>query len=337
MKNKKSSLGEALGFGCGFISLFIALVFILVLITDSPQDDGVAGFLILIVSILIISAILFFRYAVKSKKYFNKILDKETRLKENEKVEENNRQIRIKKADKERLELYLTYVTELEKEINELKKIDVIKISDYKETLHSVETSIIEKGSENKLFEFLKINSFLEDFKTTIENEKSKFIGLIDLPNIKARVLAEYKDYGFPDDKLESIFANSLKLNLFFLNEIKTLEYYKNMSIALIVFYLNDNKIRYFEIREAFEKLGVFDSTWQKNLVSKLDSIEHRLAEMNDQLTLLNENFMILINSTESVVAELKTINSSIMRNNLLQAITAFQVWRINKKTKLKK
>ena len=38
-------------------------------------------------------------------------------------------------------------------------------------------------------------------------------------------------------------------------NQIKTMEFYRNMAIAMIVFYLDDKKIRYFELYEAFEKL----------------------------------------------------------------------------------
>ena len=123
------------------------------------------------------------------------------------------------------------------------------------------------------------------------------------------------------------------------INQIRTMEYYRNMAVAMIVFYLNDNKIRYFEIYEAFEKLGVFDSTWQKNVLNKLDTIEIRLAQISNQLTELNQNFISLIESTENIISELKEINSGIITNNVLQegnnylqAITAYQVWRVKKK-----
>tara|TARA_B110000879_G_scaffold195923_1_gene265098 strand:- start:1013 stop:1474 length:462 start_codon:yes stop_codon:yes gene_type:complete len=117
-------------------------------------------------------------------------------------------------------------------------------------------------------------------------------------------------------------------------NQTKVMEYYRNMAVAMIVFYLNDKKIRYFEIYEAFEKLGVFDSTWHKNVLNKLDNIEIRLAHINNQLTELNQNFISLVESSENIVYELKEINSSIMTNNMLQTITAYQTWRINNNTK---
>ena len=97
-------------------------------------------------------------------------------------------------------------------------------------------------------------------------------------------------------------------------NQIKTMDYYRNMAVAMIVFYLNDKKIRYFEIYEAFEKLGVFDSTWQKNVLNKLDSIENRLTQINNQLTELNQNFVSIIESSENIASELKEINREALR-----------------------
>ena len=55
---------------------------------------------------------------------------------------------------------------------------------------------------------------------------------------------------------------------------------------------------------------------------------------MSNQLTELNQNFISLSESSENIVLELKEINSSVMTNNMHQAITAYQTWRINKNTK---
>ena len=46
------------------------------------------------------------------------------------------------------------------------------------------------------------------------------------------------------------------------------------------------------------------------------------------------DNFISLLESGEKIVSELKELNSGILTNNLLQAITAYQTYRINKKTK---
>ena len=141
------------------------------------------------------------------------------------------------------------------------------------------------------------------------------------------------KTTGF-DSSVNSLFELGDLMKPSLENQIKTMKFYRNITIIMIVFYLDDKKIRYFELYEAFEKLGVFDSTWQKNVLNKLDNIEIRLTQMSNQLTELNQNFISLSESSENIVLELKEINSSVMTNNMLQAITAYQTWRINKNTK---
>ena len=117
--------------------------------------------------------------------------------------------------------------------------------------------------------------------------------------------------------------------------ENRTLEYYHNIALASLTFYLNDKKTLYFEIKEGFERLGVFDSTWQKNVANKLDRIEIRLANLSNQLTELNSTFENLVENSNQVVKELKSIDESIMTNNALTAINTYMTWRVN--TKLKK
>jgi predicted transcriptional regulator len=73
----------------------------------------------------------------------------------------------------------------------------------------------------------------------------------------------------------------------------------------------------------------------QKNVASKLQSIDIRLSEMNEQMTQLNENFSRLADNTETLVDEIKTgfkdIAGRIDVNNVLVGINAYQSYRINK------
>ena len=201
----------------------------------------------------------------------------------------------------------------------------------------------------------MKINTFLNDYRGRIISDQSGLKEVLDINWLKSRIESEEKRNDL-DKTLENLEDSLARIegrkttgfdsnvnNLFELgdlmrptleNQIKTMEFYRNMAVVMIVFYLDDKKIRYFELYEAFEKLGVFDSTWQKNVLNKLDNIEIRLAQMSNQLTELNQNFISLSESSENIVLELKEINSSVMTNNMLQAITAYQTWRINKNTK---
>ena len=250
----------------------------------------------------------------------------------------------IIKANEEKIKK----VDNLKIQLSEIQEIKVIDISDFKNIIIDKEKIILEKGGDNQLFSFMKIDSFLRDYRGRIIADQSGLNDVIDINWLKSRIKEESQRKGWDKinedlDKLQGKGFDSNVDKLFKLgdvmkpaleNQIKTMEYYRNMAVAMIVFYLNDKKIRYFEIYEAFEKLGVFDSTWQKNVLNKLDNIEIRLAQISNQLTELNQNFITLVESSENLVSELKEINSSIMTNNMLQAITAYQTWKINKNTK---
>jgi hypothetical protein len=269
--------------------------------------------------------------------------EKEQQRKEKEILKNVKIESRLKKADNLKIKL------------SEIQDIMIIDVSDYKNIIIDNEESILDKGGDKQLFSFMKIDTFLRDYRRRIISDQSGLKEVIDIEWLKSRIQSEgqrndldkiienmedisaklegRRTKGF-DSNVDKLFELGNVMKPALENQIKTMEYYRNMAVAMIVFYLNDKKIRYFEIYEAFEKLGVFDSTWQKNVLNKLDNIETRLAHINNQLTELNQNFISLVVSSENVVSELKEINSSIMTNNMLQAITAYQTWRINKNTK---
>ena len=254
----------------------------------------------------------------------------------------------------DKINIKLKKVDELQHQLEEIQIIKIIDVSDFKKIIIENEESIIKKGGDSQLFSFMKLDSFLKDYRLRIVNDQIGLKDVLDPEWLKYRIKSEnkrkdldkiienlndmaaklegMKTKGF-DSNVDKLFELGKVMKSVMENQIITMEYYRSIAVAMIVFYLNDKKIRYFEIYEAFEKLGVFDSTWQKNVLNKLDSIEIRLAQISNQLTELNQNFISLVESSENVVSELKEINSSIMTNNLLQTITAYQTWRINKNT----
>jgi enamine deaminase RidA (YjgF/YER057c/UK114 family) len=108
------------------------------------------------------------------------------------------------------------------------------------------------------------------------------------------------------------------------------------MASVMILFYLEDKKIRYFEIYGAFEKMGVFDNSWQKQVLQILGNIDDRLANIGSQLSHLSDDFEILFDKSDLIISELKQIENGVFGNNILQAVTAYQTWQINKNTKSK-
>ena len=258
-----------------------------------------------------------------------------------------------------KLEGNLKKVDQLQSNLNEVTKIQVPQALSYKKIIVDKEKELVQMGGDSLLYDFFQISSYLSNFRDDIENGIIELKSILNPAELKRAIVSEHKivsaektkeqieDLLAELDGLEGKGFNSRMKKLFKLgetlkpwyeNQIAKLEFYESMACAMVVYYLNDKKLRYFEIYKAFEKLGVFDNTWQKNVASKLDKIDDRLLYMTNQignqLAELNQNFVSLSNSSEAIVGELKEINNGIMDSNLLQAVTVYQTWKINKNTK---
>jgi hypothetical protein len=258
----------------------------------------------------------------------------------------------IKKTEK--INEKLRMADKLEIVLNEIQQIEIPEVSDFKKVIIENEKRIIEKGGDNQLFSFLKLDSFLRDYRSKLLEDQSGLDGILNISWLKSQIKVESnrtdidkivenlndmsaklegrKTSGF-DANVDKLFEMGDVIKPVMESQIKTMVFYHNIAQAMMVFYLNDNKIRYFEIYEAFDKLGVFDSSWQKNVLNKLESLELRLAHLSNQLTELNQNFISILEISNDIVLELKHINSGINTNNVIQAISAYQLWRINKNT----
>jgi hypothetical protein len=311
--------------------------------------DGIASFFMIPLGGFLIYL------GVKKHKDFKRKIEKEEKYEKEEKEKSIIRKEEINIQKNNEIKIKLIKADNLKIKLLEIQEIKIIDVSDYKNIIIDNEKSILDKGGDNQLFSFMKIDTFLRDYRGRITSDQSDLKQVLDIEWLKSRIKSEgqrndldkiienlddmtaklegRRTKGF-DPNVDKLFELGDLMKPALENQIKTMEYYRNMAVAMIVFYLNDKKIRYFEIYEAFEKLGVFDSTWQKNVLNNLDNIEIRLAQISNQLAELNQNFISLVESSENVVSELKEINSSIITNNMLQAITAYQTWRINKNTK---
>lgn len=322
-------------------TIFFIIIITLGVIANIMQSNNELAKNIVVASIIIAIAGVFLYYQIHSA-MAKGIKEKEAAIKK------ENETTALEKKRTTEAEKYIHETETIKKKLSKIKNINIIDISDFKKVISNNEKLILKKGGDNQLFALLKINSFLTSYRDKIisdiqyltEDLPAKVAQLnliINRPeitdNFQARSFQIMHQY-----ESKTNFSKICKLiqNVEPSTEsmIKTLEYYKNLALAMLTFFLNNKKIRYFEIYEAFEKLGVFDSTWQKNILGKLDTIEVRLTKINNELTSLNQNFISLAESSENLVSELKEINSSIMANNMLTAITAYQTWRININTR---
>jgi hypothetical protein len=302
---------------------------------------------------MLIMAIIIFCIIKKEKSLKREIADKT--LIKNRQDRENKEKLRQEKIIQK-----LAKVDALTKKIEKVKAIEVPKTNEVKEFILENEKVIVEKGGDEKLFQFLKVDSFIQDFKKGIENDIHSVVDNYFESDIKntieeyenennslQRSIDHFKDISTEIDggegnslnaKIERLFKIGNNLKPAIEKEIATLNFYKSISIAMITFYLNDNKILFFELYEAFDKLGAFDNSWQKKVASKLDSIDVRLANLNNQMEQLSAEFTRIADNSDRIVDELRTgfekLHSQINGTNLLLGITAYQTYRINKNTK---
>ena len=267
----------------------------------------------------------------------------EKQKKVNEEISKEKREIKNKVSKLDKLKVQL----------DNLKELKVPEVTQFKNIVQENEENITKIGGDNQLFSFLKIDSFLKDYRNRTVNDLNSIGNILDVDLLTKRIKEEGKRNDLEkisenlEDSLAKIEGRSTKGfdsnldNLFKLGEnikpslehqIRTLEFYSNMATTMLVFYLSGKKINYFEIHSAFEKLGVFDSNWQKNVLNKLNKIEIRLSEISNELTRINDNFIELINSNDRITEELKNINSTLVTGNLLSSINVYQNWRISRK-----
>jgi hypothetical protein len=126
-------------------------------------------------------------------------------------------------------------------------------------------------------------------------------------------------------------------------NQIHAYEQLVFHSISMVSALLTDDMITFFEIYEALDKLGIFNSNWQNEVSAKLDGIGNQLnsllvaiyqmensivSELSNLSYTTSESFLSLQAAMET---ELRGIKSGISVNNLLSGIQSYQLYRLNK------
>lgn len=258
----------------------------------------------------------------------------------------------------------------LKEQINDLAAIEVNEVVEFKKLVLEKEQEIVEKGGDEKLFEFLKLDAFLNDFRNQIINDQESIVAS-DFSKLEESIELEerYKTdsfneldiatwgFGSPDgrpdrslarlnyagssiklraeNRLETLYTAGDLLIPFVEASIRNLNIYQSFAISSLVYYLNNNRIQYFEVNSAFEKMGVFDSSWQKSVKGTLKSIDAKLSSINSQLITLNSELANLAeanqNLGESIRTGLDALKSSVDTNTIVSGITAYQTWKLNK------
>jgi hypothetical protein len=281
-----------------------------------------------------------------------KTFKKQFEIQPSEKSEKEKEYYRIQQ-EKNKLINKLKKVIKANENFKNLKPDDLIPIKDF------INNNKI-KLDDDKILIFLKIDDFIKKIinETKIEinyiiddfeirkdtdiinthflnlNKTSTFIpGHIDVSKMNAEFI-------LPNliNKINFYNENGNKLLQALEEKIITIKYYNSLSFVMLSYLNEDEKLKFFEYYNLFEKLGVFDSTWQNKIYNKLSSIDNNLHKINENLKILNDNIKdisIEINELkENLNSKLSDIKSSADINNIISGIQLYQLYKINKQTK---
>ena len=208
------------------------------------------------------------------------------------------------------------------------------------------------------LKKFLRIEKFLEEVRNEINFNIRGITKTVDISSYKESLITDKKkelsnDASRNYERLKNINEGNgrgsdaqlihkllVKLSHEMVpgieKEIQQLSYLDAIAASMVIFSLNNKNILYLEILEAFDKLGALNSTWQKEMENKKNIISNQLAVLAGGLLQLNSNFEKLLDQNDMILGAIKELDGSVKMGNALQAITAYQVYRVNKNLKAK-
>ena len=239
---------------------------------------------------------------------------KDKKRKEQERLEEKQELIKEDKRQKELKVSQTNVLSELDKDGN--GEVDVIEGNDFNLLLKKHQNSIVEVD-RTYVQQFVKISSYL---KTKEKNIQSIFNSIKDTPN--QEVLNEY---------VEILKGEIHTYNLILFNSL-------NMIVSLV----EDDMITFYEIHEMFDTLNMFDSKHEKdvsqrltNIGDGLESLMYEIRDMGNQISnSIDELSYVTEESNQQLNEQLSEIDSTMKAGNLINAINAYQNYKINKNTK---
>jgi len=119
--------------------------------------------------------------------------------------------------------------------------------------------------------------------------------------------------------------------------------------IEMIRSIIHNDRIRFYEIYEKFDKLRIFNSQHQNDVVDSLNSINKNLVDLNTKIENLTQTIESLGNEllssinelqfevsslNDNVSSQLQGISSKLDVSNLLNMVQTYQLYQINKSTK---
>ena len=200
-------------------------------------------------------------------------------------------------------------------------QIDVIEGDDFNLLLKKHQKQIIDQGrSDNKNY----VQQFVQ-LKNYITNHEKNIQGVFN-------IIKDITD----EDKLLEKSVKVLK------NNIHSYEVLLVHSLNMISVLIEDDILTFYDIYEKLDKLNIFNSNYQNEMLNRLSNIEGKLEEViysieDMSMSIVSEldNLTQEIGHSTKLLSEnLNSIESSIDLNTLVTGIGSYQMYKINKNTK---
>lgn len=211
-----------------------------------------------------------------------------------------------------------TILRELDKDNN--GEVDIVEGDDFNTLLKKHQKKVMEID-RTYIQNFVKISNYLKTKKSNIQLEFS--------------AIGDTKDQAELNEQY-----HLLK------NQIHGYELVLFHSLNMIVSLTEDDLITFYEIYEAFDKMGIWNSNWENEVGEQLLNIGDGLTELMYSINQMEQNIVNEIGNLtyvtqkgfsdlqSSVSNQLSSIDSTLQSGNLLSAIQTYQMYKINKNTK---
>lgn len=228
-----------------------------------------------------------------------------------------------------------TYKLELENSFEKWNQLET-HFDEVNNILKSKESEIQIKEKEfqtNFIQDFIRTLNFIDENIKNSKNLNLRFQGRIERKTYESTEFIEQLNKLIES---ENIFITTNSSILFGLVDM----------IRSIIY---DDRVRFYQIYEKFDKMRIFNSQYQNDVLNSLNSINDNLVELNSNIETLTNTIdnlgKELISSirelkfelsylNDTVSSQLQNISTKLDVNNLLNVVQTYQLWRINSNTK---
>lgn len=259
-------------------------------------------------------------------------IEEQKRKEEAEKIRRKNQEIR----QFQELERYNATIIECNEIVNnfneELKSI--IEVEDFKKLLQLHQKEIIEID-RNYVKQFVQVSNYLVTKKKSI----LKIVRKLTLFSKNGKFKERYETGQIL--RVVKKYVQTLS------DDVHVLSVLLLYSIQMVESLLKDDMITFYEIYERFDKLNMFDSQHERDLIKGIEDINRNLSgvlqSLDDLIIQIHRTGNEILNSIEdlgfnfedsanSIQTSLESVESSINTSNLINGIQTYQLYRMNQR-----